>query len=569
MTQLPKGWISATIADVTQDILNVHPERDPTKEFGYVDISSINNSNYTIEDVRKILGANAPSRARRPVQAEDVLFSNVRTYLRNIAMVPKDSEAQICSTGFTVLRSNGVVDPLYLFRWVLTDAFIEGVTPRQTGTHYPATSDRVVRSEVILLPPINEQRRIVVKLEKLLNRVDSAQRRLATIPNILKRFRQSVLAAACSGRLTSDWREANPLVQSMSAEIELLRKATTEAKLRRRVPEHVAVPDSVAAWDLPNTWETYSAAELLRVGAFIDVKDGNHGANHPKVSEFTEKGLPFITAAQVNNYQVDYEGAYKVSGEALHRLRVGFAKLGDVVYTHKGSVGRVATIDRDCVLTPQTTYYRVSPKIFVNSFLMYYLASQAFSEQVDVIKEQTTRDFVPISEQYLLFHRIPPLTEQHEIVRRVEALFKTTDALEARYHRAKAHVDKLTQSILTKAFRGELVSQDSNDEPVSILLERIRMEHALKHKVPKKPRRTASVKPKRSEVTMLNPEEIKHSHLSDILKDRGPLPPEALWNESQLDIDDFYAQLKQEENGGLLKETSNDASKGSRLLEAA
>ena len=69
---------------------------------------------------------------------------------------------------------------------------------------------------------------------------------------------------------------------------------------------------------------------------------------------------------------------------------------------------------------------------------------------------------------------LPSLPEQQEIVRRVEALFKTADALEARYRTAKAHVDKLTQSILAKAFRGELVLQDPNDEPASVLLERIR-----------------------------------------------------------------------------------------------
>jgi len=71
---------------------------------------------------------------------------------------------------------------------------------------------------------------------------------------------------------------------------------------------------------------------------------------------------------------------------------------------------------------------------------------------------------------------LPPLAEQQEIVRRVEALFKTADALEARYRTAKAHVDKLTQSILAKAFRGELVPQDPNDEPASLLLERVRQE---------------------------------------------------------------------------------------------
>src|SRR5207249_8218893 len=73
---------------------------------------------------------------------------------------------------------------------------------------------------------------------------------------------------------------------------------------------------------------------------------------------------------------------------------------------------------------------------------------------------------------------LPPLDEQQEIVRRVEALFKTADALEARYRKAKAHVDKLTQSILARAFRGELVPQDPNDEPATVLLERIN--HACK-----------------------------------------------------------------------------------------
>ena len=69
---------------------------------------------------------------------------------------------------------------------------------------------------------------------------------------------------------------------------------------------------------------------------------------------------------------------------------------------------------------------------------------------------------------------LPPLTEQQEIVRRVEALFALADQIEARYAKAKAHVEKLTQSILAKAFRGELVPQDPNDEPASVLLERIR-----------------------------------------------------------------------------------------------
>jgi type I restriction enzyme S subunit len=75
---------------------------------------------------------------------------------------------------------------------------------------------------------------------------------------------------------------------------------------------------------------------------------------------------------------------------------------------------------------------------------------------------------------------VSPRSEQHEIVRRVEALFALADQIEARYAKAKVHVDRLTQSILAKAFRGELVSQDPNDEPASVLLERTRAERLLR-----------------------------------------------------------------------------------------
>jgi len=349
-----------------------------------------------------------------------------------------------------------------------------GFTDVITGSAQPQITRESLGVVEVPLAPLAEQRRIVMKLEKLLEKVDASHRRLSKVPALLKRFRQSILSAAFSGRLTADWRNANPQVKPISTIIEQMRAENETIRVRRGVPSRVPDSDVVADWELPPTWNTYSAAELLRVGAFLDIKDGNHGANHPKVNDFSDTGVPFITAAQVNNYRINYDDAYKLSGEPLKRIRVGFARAGDVIYTHKGSVGRVAIADRDCILTPQTTYYRVSPKVFVNRFVMFYLASDSFSEQVNVVKEQTTRDFVPISEQYLLFHRVPPLREQQEIVRRVDELFTLVDQLQARYAKAKSYIDNLSQSILAKAFRGELVPQDSNDEPASVLLERIR-----------------------------------------------------------------------------------------------
>jgi hypothetical protein len=168
---------------------------------------------------------------------------------------------------------------------------------------------------------------------------------------------------------------------------------------------------------------------------------------------------------------------------------------------------------------------------------------------------------------------IAPLEEQQEIVRRVEILFAFADRLESRYKTARAKCDQLTPALLEKAFQGELVPQDPNDEPASVLLERIKSLRSSMGTYPIKPhqRNTTSEKSKSYsfKVKMLKRKEIQPSHLSDILKASGSLTAEALWTASQLEIDDFYDQLKDEEAQNLLKETRAENSDAFRLLEAA
>lgn len=464
--ELPQGWTIATLGSLTKPS---RPRREPKTHSHLPFIGMEQVEPHT----RRLLGT-LPAASMKSAAFHflpgDILYGRLRPYLNKVLCASFEG---LCSSEFIVLPPSKLFEPRYLTYYLNNDKFVMFANSLNQGDRPRVNYDQIASHEVPL-PPFAEQQRIVAKLEVLLERVKNCQKRLDRIPIILKRFRQSVLAAACSGKLTADWRVNNSDVEPAAVRIEHI-KSTLNIKVRRNVPEEVFRTEGVEKWRLPNTWAIYSTAELLRCGAFVDVKDGNHGANHPKVAEFTKTGTPFITAAQVNNFRIDYDGAYKLAGKPLERIHVGFAKHGDVIYTHKGSVGRVAIADRDCVLTPQTTYYRVNPDVFVNTFLMYYLASQPFSEQVNTVKEQTTRDFVPISEQYLLFHRIPPVTEQTEIVRRVSNLFAIIDNIEGRYICAEHQVDKLTQSILAKAFRGELVPQDPRDEPASMLLERIKI----------------------------------------------------------------------------------------------
>jgi type I restriction enzyme S subunit len=313
----------------------------------------------------------------------------------------------------------------------------------------------------IPLPPLSEQKRILAKVEALLAEVNAARERLEKVPAILKRFRQSVLAAACSGRLTEDWREAHPEAEPFRATLERIRATSNAVKVRRGVSTAVEMPETIAAMELPETWMAASAAELLLAGGLVDVKDGNHGSQHPKVSDFTPTGVPFITAAQVNNFSVDYDGAPKVSGAPLRRLRVGFAQPGDVLLTHKGTVGRTALNIQPCVLTPQTTYYRCRAGLIDPEYLVYCLASPQFYDQLATVMSQTTRDFVPISEQYNMFCLLPPFTEQRVVAERVKALLNYSDLIINHVAAATSRAQKIGQATLAKAFGGELVPTEA------------------------------------------------------------------------------------------------------------
>ena len=366
-----------------------------------------------------------------------------------------------------------------------------------SGSTFTAINREDLDEIQIALPPLAEQKRIVAKMEELLARVNAGRARLDRVPKIMRHFRQAVLAAACSGRLTEGWRQNHQDAESMAQIIERLKKNTTAKRTRRGVPECVQVPSELEDLILPEKWRLEAVADLLRCAVLVDIKDGNHGSMHPKASEFTPDGTPFITAAQVRDYRIDYHGAPRVSGAPLERLRVGFAEIGDAILTHKGSVGRAALNTEPCVLTPQTTYYRCNPAVLDAGYLVYFFTSFQFYRQLATVMSQTTRDFVPISEQYSLFLVLPPLDEQQEIVRRVDALFKLADAIEKRVAAAKLRADKLTQSILAKAFRGDLVPTEAelarregrSYEPASALLERLRAERE-KGKPPTRKTRT-------------------------------------------------------------------------------
>jgi len=449
--EVPEGWEIKKLSEVTKKVPTIKPESEPERIFGYVDISSINNETNQIVDFKKIRGEDAPSRAKQSIQPNDVLFSNVRTYLRNIAIVPNNLEVEVCSTGFTVLRSEGSIDPKFLFYYTLTDDFINGVTPQQTGSQYPATTDRVVKDAKIPLPPLAEQEHIVVRVEALLMQVNAARDRLSRVPLIMKKFRQAVLAAACEGRLTEGWREENPGSEPVKTLLENINKRRGSKKVDH-LKKIQPILDELN--EIPDIWA------WTQIGFIMEsMKNGVY-----KTPNFyKDDGFPCLRMYNIEDGKIIWKNI-KHMDLSDDEISTYLLKQNDILINRVNSrelVGKSALITNEiepCVYESKNIRLRMFNEEIDSQYVVFWL--QVDAQKYFSLNAQQTVGMASINQDQIASMPIPlpPLAEQHEIVRRVNALFERADHIEQQVRGATKCIEALTQAVLGKAFRGELVA---------------------------------------------------------------------------------------------------------------
>lgn len=172
---IKSGWKTKMLGEVLQKTKTINPLQSPETEFDYIDVSSISNTTFQIEETQRLKGKNAPSRARRLVKANDVLFATVRPTLRRIAIVPEYLDNQVCSTGYFVLRPKQGINYRFVFYWLFTEDFMGQMECLQKGASYPAVTDSEVRAQTIPVPPLPEQQRIVGILDEAFENIATAK----------------------------------------------------------------------------------------------------------------------------------------------------------------------------------------------------------------------------------------------------------------------------------------------------------------------------------------------------------------------------------------------------------
>ncbi|MBY6234673.1 restriction endonuclease subunit S [Vibrio harveyi] len=457
MSELPKGWVEAPLVDVT-DILDAIRKPVSNKE------RMTRIADKAVTDLYPYYGATGQAGT-----IDDYLFDEELVALGEDGVPFFDGKKHkaymlygktwVNNHAHVLRGTGGYLVNKYLCEYLNQFDYMGYVNG---GTRLKLTQANMKRIP-IPLAPLAEQKRIVEKLDEVLAQVDTIKARLDGIPALLKRFRQSVLASAVSGKLTEEWRKDNssefPDVNTISQE--LFDDGTTKGNFGNKSARAEAIKDD----ELQKYKSIYP---LIRVGEV----SGCIVPNRDKPKTFSGD-TPWILTPYLNDQSIELRSEQIELGLSSSEIELYNARVipsDSVIMTCVGRLGLSAVNEFKCIINQQLHAFTCGKHIY-SRYLAFsiramenYFCSAATSTTVQYLNK-TACNSMPLP--------LPSIEEQKEIVRLVDQYFAFADTIEAQVKKAQARVDNLTQSILAKAFRGELVPQDPNDEPADKLLERI------------------------------------------------------------------------------------------------
>lgn len=392
---LPDGWEWQELANVVVKTENLNPLKHAEQLWTYIDISSVDRDRFTVTDPKEILGKDAPSRAKKHVQLNDVIFATTRPNLKNIALVRDEYRSPVASTGFCVLRANEKVLPAYLFYFVTTDFVQAQIEPYVGGASYPAITDGNLKKSLIPIPSIEEQKRIIEKLDALLTRIDTA--------------------------------------------IEHLQ-------------ESVALADALYASELASVFSSGQDKWPLReLNEVAEVARGK-SKHRPRNDKSLFGGeYPFIQTGDVRNaqkYIKNYSATYNEKGLQQSKL---WPK-DTICLTIAANIGDVAILGMDACFPDSVV--GISSSELETDYLYYFLTT--LQQQLDSKANAAAQKNINLKILSEIKIPVPSLDEQKSIVRQINEIDRLAVKAKAEISEKLTMMQQLKASILDSAFKGEL-----------------------------------------------------------------------------------------------------------------
>lgn len=474
LRELPDGWMWTRLEDACIELIGGGtPSREIPEYFGgnilWLTPTEVPKNKISIlkDSKEKITESGLKNSSARIIPKDSVLLTS-RASIGYVAIAGIDVTT---NQGFASFVCSDAIYNFFLAYWLWANKQI--LESNATGTTFKEISKSKLREIHIPLPPLPEQRRIVTKLEELFTRLDAGVSELKKTQAQLKRYHQSVLKAACEGKLVPTEAE---LAKAEGREYEVADVLLVRILKERREKwngkgkyKEPAAQDIGGLSELPEGWSWASADQLTTI-----ITDGEH-----ITPERSESGVLLLSARNVLDGKlslkdVDYV-PHHVYMKLSQRLKI---EPGDVLLSCSGSVGRSCVAPEGLTFSLVRSVAVLKPVIKAGNYLSYCLRSHILQSQIIEKKTQTAQANIFQGKIKSLKFPLPPLAEQRRIVAEVERRLSIADGVEKTVTQSLAQAERLRQSILKKAFEGRLVAQDASDEPAGVLLERIKAEKA-------------------------------------------------------------------------------------------
>ena len=453
MSELPRGWVEASLSElvaahgvVTDGDWVESKDQDPNGEVRLTQLADVGEGEFRNRSDRYLTIEKAEQLGCTFLEAGDVLIARMPDPLGRACMFPGLEQPAVTVVDVMVFRSG---TDLISHQWIVfainAPETRRKIVSQASGTTRQRISGGNLKRLPIPLPPLAEQKRIVAKLDALNEKSARARTELARIGPLIARFKQAVLGKAFSGELTVGTKQAANV-------------AAVDTN-----------PDVVPLWSVPDNWSWCRTDEVGRVGLGRQRSPKNHDGPNMR---------PYLRSANITWQGVDTSDVKEMNFDAADFKRFKL-EMGDVLLNEgSGSateVGKPAIwrgeIDGCCY---QNTLLRVQPKHCSSEYLYYYFLLIARSGRF--VSSTQGVNIQHIGREGLARYPLPLASkaEQLEIVSRIEAIFDEIDRLAEQAKRALESLGRLDETILAKAFLGGLVTQNENDEPASVLLEKIK-----------------------------------------------------------------------------------------------
>lgn len=506
-SNLPPGWVDTRlesfVTDARTGLVRSSELQSIGRTFPYIKMQNFDlNGKWHLSNLAYV-DATEVEAEQSCLRPGDLLFNtrNSVELVGKTALWDGQVKAALYNNNLLRVRFCPAVEPAWVSYQFKCPQFRLGLEAiKSATTSVAAIYQKALMQQTLKVAPLNEQRRIVRRVDHLCARSNAAKEALDAIPPLLERFRQSVLAAAFRGDLTKDWRVQNPNVEPASVLLDRIRAERRQrweeaelAKVRAKGKEpkddkwqsKYTEPEQIDSFDLPELpdgWNWTSVNTIAAVESHA-LSSGPFGSALG-AKDYVQSGTPVIRGQNIKEGTVDLTSNFVfVTTEKAKELRRSSAKPGDVVVIAVGSSGRAAVVPaslRNAILSQNCNKVSCDRALISPSYLNYFLVSDFAQKRIAGKTTDTVRKFFSLTNFKLIPVPLPSLQEQEELVRLLTQAFVMTARIVNAHVRAFSDLTALSQSILAKAFRGELVPQDPNDEHASVLLERIRAEREAK-----------------------------------------------------------------------------------------